>query len=259
MFFLASTTVWCQKIGSHMSHITTLQLSEIAGITKRHCQRLLVAGRVPDAVRTNGGHWMIPDNAKVRKWCKKTRDEKHQRPAVKLPAKRKTNDKVPAAPVGNDLDECLANLAKARKQMRHAIELARGNAQRAGALLIASYNLNQGGKWRPWLAANGYDESMIDLMHFARWSEKESHGYMDTTILKKFGLVEKSAKTREVDRQRKLMKSTFTPWIAWTGKLTAHFGEVAKQNPPSHWDVMDRISVAEQLRPIAEFYAKLSK
>ena len=236
-----------------MSHITTLQLSEMAGITKRHCQRLLVAGRVPDAVRTSGGHWMIPDNAKVRKWCKKMRDEKHQRPAVKLPAKRKTNDKVPAAPVGNDLDECLANLAKARKQMRHAIELARGNAQRAGALLIASYNLNQGGKWRPWLAANGYDESMIDLMRFARWSEKESHGYMDTTILKKFGLVERKPRSGNAAMPRG------GDFVGLSGKLSGKLAEIEKLSPVEKMDDWSKLSISEQLRPIAEFYAKLSK
>jgi hypothetical protein len=62
-----------------MSHITTLQLSEMAGITKRHCQRLLVAGEVPDAVRTSGGHWSIPDNTKVRKWSAKQKNGKHER------------------------------------------------------------------------------------------------------------------------------------------------------------------------------------
>jgi hypothetical protein len=62
-----------------MSHISTLQLSEMAGITKRHCQRLLIAGHVPNAVRTSGGHWSIPDSAKVRKWIAKTKDSKHER------------------------------------------------------------------------------------------------------------------------------------------------------------------------------------
>ena len=68
-----------------MSHITTQQLSEMAGITKRHCQRLLIAGHVPDAVRTSGGHWSIPDNAKVRKWIAKQKNNKHERKAVAIP------------------------------------------------------------------------------------------------------------------------------------------------------------------------------
>ncbi len=67
-----------------MSHISTQQLSEMAGITKRHCQRLLIAGHVPDAVRTSGGHWSIPDNAKVRKWYANQRENKHERIAARL-------------------------------------------------------------------------------------------------------------------------------------------------------------------------------
>jgi excisionase family DNA binding protein len=52
-----------------MNTVSTQKLSEMAGITKRHCQRLLVAGDVPDAVRTSGGHWLIPDNAEVKSWA----------------------------------------------------------------------------------------------------------------------------------------------------------------------------------------------
>jgi hypothetical protein len=235
-----------------MSHITTLQLAEMAGITKRHCQRLLVAGDVPDAVRTSGGHWSIPDNAKVRKWCKTMRAEKHQRPAVKLPAKRKAIERRPAVPIGNELPECLENLDKARKEMQHAIELARQNAERAGALLIAAYNLNPGGKWRHWLAENGYDADMLDLMNFARWCEKEGHDYLDSTILRKFGLIEKKPRSGNNAMPR-------GGWVGLSGKLSGKLHEIEKLTPIDGMDEWSRLAIAQQLKPIAEIYAKLSR
>lgn len=55
-----------------MSHFTTSQLAEKAGITRRQVQRLLDGGDVPelDAVRTPGGHWRIPDSPAAKKWAK---------------------------------------------------------------------------------------------------------------------------------------------------------------------------------------------
>lgn len=55
-----------------MSHLTTSQLAEKAGITRRQVQRLLDGGDVPelDAVRTPGGHWRIPDSPAAKKWAK---------------------------------------------------------------------------------------------------------------------------------------------------------------------------------------------
>jgi hypothetical protein len=54
-----------------MSHLSTLQLADLAGITKRQAQRILERG-TPDlgASRTDGEHWVIPDTPAVRKWAK---------------------------------------------------------------------------------------------------------------------------------------------------------------------------------------------
>jgi hypothetical protein len=233
-----------------MSHISTQKLSEMAGITKRHCQRLLIAGHVPDAVRTSGGHWSIPDNAKVRKWCKRMKAEKHQRPAVKMPAKRKAIEKLPTVPVGNELPQCLENLVMARKEMQHAIELARVNAERAGALLIAEYELNPGGKWRLWLVKNGYDASFVDLMNFARWCEKEGHDYLDSTILKKFGLIEKKPRASG-GKVRSLMPQ----WITWTGKVIGQLSQIKA----SEIDDLQAEAIAQQLQPIVDFHKTITR
>jgi hypothetical protein len=53
-------------------------------------------------------------------------------------------------------------------------------------------------------------------------------------------------------------KSAMPQWIAWTGKLTGYFSEMVKQTPPSQWDEMQRVAVAEQLKPIVELYKKIT-
>lgn len=54
--------------------------------------------------------------------------------------------------------------------------------------------------------------------------------------------------------QGKPMKSAMPQWIAWTGKLTGYFSEMTKRTPPDQWDEMQRVAVAEQLKPIVELY-----
>ncbi len=44
-------------------------MAALTGFEKRHVQRLAVAGQIPGAVRTDGGHWKIPDTPEVRRWC----------------------------------------------------------------------------------------------------------------------------------------------------------------------------------------------
>lgn len=58
--------------------------------------------------------------------------------------------------------------------------------------------------------------------------------------------------------QEKPMKSAMPQWIAWTGKLTGYFSEMTKQTPPDQWDEMQRVAVAEQLKPIVELYNKIA-
>ena len=53
-----------------MSHLSTIELSKLAGITKRQVQRLLLKGVVPGAERTPASHWEIPDSNEVRAWAK---------------------------------------------------------------------------------------------------------------------------------------------------------------------------------------------
>lgn len=57
-----------------MSLLTTSQLADLAGITRRQAQRILDRG-TPNlgARRTPGGHWEIPDSGAVRKWARNHR------------------------------------------------------------------------------------------------------------------------------------------------------------------------------------------
>jgi hypothetical protein len=64
-----------------MSLLTTAQLAELAGITKRQLQRILDAGKVDlGARRTPGGHWEIPDTLTARRWAK--RHQRWKRPST---------------------------------------------------------------------------------------------------------------------------------------------------------------------------------
>jgi hypothetical protein len=53
-----------------MTHLSTAELAKLAKVQKRQIQRILESG-YPDlgATRTAGGHWVIPDTIKVRKWA----------------------------------------------------------------------------------------------------------------------------------------------------------------------------------------------
>jgi hypothetical protein len=236
-----------------MSHISTLQLSEMAGITKRHCQRLLIAGHVPNAVRTSGGHWSIPDSAKLRKWITKQKNEKHTRKVAPVvyssPVIPNKKTKVTKLTVGNELYKCQQNLKTASAVMADAIESARANAHAAGLLLIAAYNENPGGKWLPWLSASGFDKNEAsDLMNFARWCEN-GNNYADSLMLKKFGVIK--SKPRATGRKGRAIAPQ---WMTWTGKIVGHFSQVKA----SQMDDMQREAIAAQLKPIADLYKKIS-
>lgn len=53
-----------------MSLISTQELADLCGCTKRHLQRMISDGKVPSAQRTAGGHWEIPDSDEVREWAR---------------------------------------------------------------------------------------------------------------------------------------------------------------------------------------------
>jgi hypothetical protein len=46
-------------------------------------------------------------------------------------------------------------------------------------------------------------------------------------------------------------------WLTWTARLSAHFNDVAKTTPPETWDEMERVSVLQQLEPIAKMYERI--
>jgi hypothetical protein len=69
-----------------MSHLSSKQLAELAGLTTRQVQRILDRG-TPNlgATRTEGGHWIIPDTPAVRVWAaKKERWKSSRTPQGKL-------------------------------------------------------------------------------------------------------------------------------------------------------------------------------
>jgi hypothetical protein len=83
---------------------------------------------------------------------------------------------------------------------------------------------------------------------------KRPNNAIDHRFFALLGMTEQT--TRD---DRKFMKSAIPQWIAWSGKLTGHFSEMIKQTPPDSWDEMQRIAVAEQLKPIVEIYERITK
>ncbi len=223
----------------------------MAGITKRHCQRLLVAGDVTDAVRTSGGHWLIPDNAEVRKWIAKIKGEKHKRRVVVRSSPVMPNAKIKRVnlPVANEIHKCLENLKTAQAVMQDVIDSTRANAYAAGARLLAAYNENPGGAWFPWLIDNGIDtKEASELMNFAKYCDS-GETYSDAVMLKKFDVI-KSKPRASGGKVR-----SFAPqWMTWTGKITGHFSHVK----PSQMNDMEKEAMAQQLKPIVDLYKKLS-
>lgn len=78
-----------------MSHIPTAELAQLTGYEKRHVQRLAVAGQIPGAVRTDGGHWRIPDSPEVRKWCKSVKRSRVLSAVPKRAGRHGRNNYVP--------------------------------------------------------------------------------------------------------------------------------------------------------------------
>jgi hypothetical protein len=248
----------------------------MAGITKRHCQRLLIAGRVPDAVRTDGGHWLIPDNAKVRKWIAKTKDSKHERKATRVYS-------VPVVPIvyrakklpdngGGDaskidglkaIHRCQKNLKIAALAMQSAIDSARENAHAAGLIILQARGKIFGkNEWRRWLSDNGieYDEAK-DLMNFAKWCERPLNKYTDDRMVKKFGIIRSSKNDEQSGAAdwRDKKDEAKPQWLAWAGKLCGFVNVTTKQRPVDEWCDTEKEVVRLQLKTIADFYEELSR
>jgi hypothetical protein len=241
-----------------MSHITTQQLSKMAGITKRHCQRLLVAGDVTDAVRTSGGHWSIPDSAKVRKWCKGMRVGKHQRRSDRVysaPVVPSAKVKHVEIPTGNELHKCRENLKKAQAAMDATISAIRANAYAGGLLLIAAYNENSGGAWMPWLKANGISKAEARrLMNFAKLCEK-GRGNHPIEMLRNFGFIPPIDRKNSPQKKTKIKSSN---WYGLSTKLTVSLDDLMRDVSLSQMGEMRRFAIAQQLKPIVDLYKKLS-
>jgi hypothetical protein len=256
------------KKPSHMSHITTKTLSELTGFTKRHCQRLLSNGEVPCAVRTSGGHWDIPDNAKVRAWIKTQKGAKHSRKphvysAPVMPSVYSTK-KVYSSGDGDvskvdgltAIHRCQKNLKNATREMQNAIAAARENAHAAGLFLMdARKQFPDANTWRLWLKANKIQvDEAKDMMNFAKWVERGTQ-YTDALMLKRFGIIKAVDPTNpHANKQAERNKS----FVVWVSKSKAFLHELAKRRPIEQWTRAERDSVAWQIKPLAEMYDELT-
>ena len=56
-----------------MSHLSTTQLAELTGFSKRQIQRMAANGEIPGAKRTSGGHWQVADTSELSGWIERFR------------------------------------------------------------------------------------------------------------------------------------------------------------------------------------------
>lgn len=54
-----------------MSHLSTTQLAELTGFSKRQIQRMAAKGEIPGAARTSGGHWQVADTPTLSEWIER--------------------------------------------------------------------------------------------------------------------------------------------------------------------------------------------
>jgi hypothetical protein len=153
-------------------------------------------------------------------------------------------------PTGNELHKCRENLKKAQAAMDATISAIRANAHAGGLLLIAACNENPGGAWVPWLKANGISKAEARrLMNFAKLCEK-GKGNHPIEMLRNFGFIPPIEKNNKPS-----MKGLMPQWMTWTGKLVSHLGGYSA----SQMDIIERMVIAQQLQPLVDFHAKLSR
>lgn len=61
------------------------------------------------------------------------------------------------------------------------------------------------------------------------------------------------------DDWRKEKDNLKQPWLAWAGKLCGFVNTATKQRPLSEWTETEKRVVSLQLKPIAEFYKKITE
>ncbi len=249
-----------------MSHITTKTLSELTGLTKRHCQRLLSQGDLTCAVRTSGGHWIVPDNAEVRAWIKKQKCSKHARKprvysAPVMPAVYQTK-KVCSSGDGDAskvdgltaIHRCQKNLKNAAREMQNAIAAARENTHAAGLFLMdARKQFPDANTWRLWLKANKIQvDEARDMINFAKWVERGNQR-TDVLMLKRFGIIKTVESKKNHERQER--NESF---VVWVSKTKAFLSEMTRQKPLDQWSTTERETIAGQIKPLAEMYERIT-
>lgn len=241
-----------------MSHISTQKAADLAGISKRHLQRLLNAGGVvPSATRTSGGHWRIENDSSFQNWAKsykrwdgKSRNAKDTGIALGRWTDTKKRAKASGGRHATKLKDsateeewCRAILADLDEAVRNAEiaihELGERKKYASSALIAAKQS--RGNKFSQWVRKNIPSIRLEDV----KWLTYEPRATEDRYIETIKGLV-LDAKTNT--RGRKQRRRTTNPlgWIKWSAKIRKQFDEI----DVGTLDAVDAQSALTHLKPL---------
>ena len=107
-----------------------------------------------------------------------------------------------------------------------------------------------------WLRDNcpGIDQKQIAAyLSIAATYKKRPDNAIDHRFFTLIGMVDPALPHQAAG----LVKMPGMRWLTWTARLSAHFSDVAKTTPPETWDETERVSVLQQLEPIARMYERI--
>lgn len=155
-----------------------------------------------------------------------------------------------------------ATAARINELHQTVIESVKGATDAVNQAMMASVEIGghirqiSKGERIAWLRDNcpGIDQKQIAAyLSIEATYRKRPDNAIDHRFFALLGMTDEQSATTE-----KPIKNVTPQWIAWSGKLTAHFGEMVKQTPPSQWDTMQRAAVAAQLKPIVDIYESIT-
>lgn len=155
----------------HMSLISPTSLAAIAGISTRQLQRMALAGKVPTAKRTTGGHWEITDSKEVMAWASSVLAHKQGR--LKSNARRMArpfHDVQKAQTALHYLKAQIARPETTTHEREAAADIVEGLARelRSGwGVEIVSAPARRGGAWK----AVEQAEETIRHWHKEHWED----------------------------------------------------------------------------------------
>jgi hypothetical protein len=242
-----------------MSHFTSSKLADLAGISRRHAQRLLEEGKIEGASRTKGGHWRIPDTPKIRKWAEnfsrwegKPRADNYA--GVPLISWRDATEERGVVPgdVAEEISKSCEALRAAAAVAAEEMDASYKAALRAGHLLLSVLS-TKGAHFNKWVKSNLPGLTLTDadwLLSLARRHKDSAHKVGAVEVMKRITALKRRNRGKTSKQLR--VKNPYV-WTEHAGKLRT----TLTAETISKMDAGDRETARKQLEPLIAIYEKL--